>query len=91
MIEAPLYLASYPLGHLIDFQLEHYYEGKNIGTEVERIYSQGRLTPKLWMKRAVGREISALPLIEATTLAMEKVNAYDKQVAKQKKQAAKKK
>ncbi len=91
MIEAPLYLASYPLGHLIDFQLEHYYEGKNIGAEVERIYSQGRLTPKLWMKRAVGREISALPLIEATTLAMEKVNAYDKQVAKQKKQAAKKK
>ncbi|MEG1556502.1 MAG: hypothetical protein RR356_07245, partial [Bacteroidales bacterium] len=54
MIDAPLYLSAYPLGHLIDFQFENYLEGKNIGTEVERIFAIGRLTPDLWMKKAVG-------------------------------------
>ena len=37
MIDAPLYLSAYPLGHLIQFQLEEYLKGKNIGTEVQRI------------------------------------------------------
>lgn len=78
MIEAPLYLSSYPLGHLIDFQLEDYFEGKVLGEEVERIYSQGRLTPKVWMKKGLGCELSATPLIQATALALDKVIEYEK-------------
>lgn len=77
MIAAPLYLSSYPLGHLIDFQLEKYFEGKVLGKEVERIFAQGRLTPKVWLKKGVGCELSAQPLIEATALALQKVIEFE--------------
>jgi hypothetical protein len=33
MIDYPLYLSAYPLGHLIEFQIEEHMVGKNIGTE----------------------------------------------------------
>lgn len=65
-IELALYLPAYPIGHLIDFQLEEYFKDKNIGTEVQRIYAQGKLTPQYWMKKAVGSELSATPIIKAT-------------------------
>lgn len=78
MIVDPLYLSAYPIGHLIDFQLEQFLKGKNIGNEVQRIYSMGRLTPNLWMQRAVGQELSASPLLTATSQAVEFVTSYDK-------------
>jgi hypothetical protein len=70
MIDNPLYLSNYPVGHLIDFQLDGYLKGKNFADEVLRIYSQGRLIPQLWMKGAVGSEISIKPLLEATDKAL---------------------
>jgi hypothetical protein len=66
MIDNPLYLSNYPVGHLIDFQLAGHLKGKNFADEVMRIYSTGRLIPQLWMKNAVGSEISIQPLLEAT-------------------------
>jgi hypothetical protein len=65
LIDAALYLPDYPLGHLISFQLEDYLSGKNLGTEMERMCQAGRLIPQLWMKNAVGEEISAAPLRQA--------------------------
>ncbi len=65
MIDYPLYLSGYPLGHLIEFQLEQQIEGKNIGTELERICKQGKLIPQVWMEKAVGSPISAKPILEA--------------------------
>ena len=50
MIESPLYLSAYPIGHLIQFQLEQQLEGKDFADEVLRIYSLGRLTPDVWMQ-----------------------------------------
>lgn len=47
MIENPLYLSAYPIGHLIDFQIEQYLSGKDFAKEIMRIYSQGRLIPQL--------------------------------------------
>jgi hypothetical protein len=70
MIDAPLYLSAYPIGQLIEYQLETYIEGKNIGTEVTRIYAQGRLAPQVWMKKAVGEPLSITPLINATNNAL---------------------
>ena len=69
----PLYLAAYPVGHLIDFQLEEYFKGKVIGPEVIRMFKNGRITPKLWMQRALGSELSAQPLIIATENAVKSV------------------
>jgi hypothetical protein len=70
MIDNPLYLSNYPVGHLIDFQLDGYLKGKNFADEVLRIYSQGRLIPQLWMEQAVGEEISIQPLVRATEEAL---------------------
>jgi hypothetical protein len=73
MIDNPLYLSNYPVGHLIDFQLDRWLRGKNFADEAIRIYSAGRLIPQLWMKNAVGSEISIKPLIEATDAALKAV------------------
>ena len=70
MIEIPLYLPNYPYGHLVQFQLEEFFKGKNIGTELLRIYPAGRLTPNLWMQHAVGSEVSIRPMLEATKQAV---------------------
>ena len=73
MIDNPLYLSNYPVGHLIDFQLDGYLKGKNFADEAIRIYSSGRLIPQIWMKNAVGSEISIKPLLEATDAALKVV------------------
>ena len=65
MIDSPLYLANYPYGHIIQFQLEQQLRGKNIADEIQRIYPAGRLTPQHWMRYAVGSEVSTQPLIAA--------------------------
>ncbi len=70
MIDAPLYLSAYPIGQIIEFQLGEYLKGKNTANEIERIYAIGRLTPDLWMQRAVGSNISVDPLLKATEKAI---------------------
>ena len=70
MIDNPLYLSNYPVGHLIDFQIDEFLKGKNFADEVLRIYSTGRMIPQLWMKNAVGSEISIKPLLSATDQAL---------------------
>ncbi|MCX7879675.1 MAG: hypothetical protein N2517_03350 [Ignavibacteria bacterium] len=70
MIDYPLYLPAYPLGHVIEFQLEKHLEGKDFANELIRIFTQGNLTPQAWMKGAVGSEISVQPLIEAAEQAL---------------------
>ncbi len=71
MIDNPLYLSNYPVGHLIDFQIEQQVSGKNLAGEITRMLLQGRIIPQLWMKGAVGREISIEPTLEATGKALE--------------------
>lgn len=73
MIDAPLYLSAYPVGHLIDFQIENQMKGKNFAEEVLRMYAYGKVIPQYWMKHAVDKEISIQPMIEATTEALKMV------------------
>lgn len=73
MIDNPLYLSAYPVGHLIDFQVERQIRGKELSSEVERMYKVGRLTPEVWMQEAVGSKISIKPMLEATTEALKLV------------------
>jgi hypothetical protein len=70
MIDNPLYLSNYPVGHLIDFQIDEYLKGKNFADEILRIYANGRMIPQLWMKFAVGYEISTEPLLKSTEQAL---------------------
>jgi len=70
MINYPLYLPSYALGHIISFQIGEYFKGKDLAVEMERMCATGSVTPDLWMHRAVGSPISAQALIDATEKAL---------------------
>ena len=70
MIDSPLYLANYSYGHVIQFQIEEYLKGKKFPEEIDRIYSQGRLTPQQWMIGAVGNKISTQPILNALDKAL---------------------
>lgn len=74
MIDNPLYLSAYPIGHLIDFQLEKQFAGKPFAQEVQRIFQQGRLIPQVWMKGAVGEPLSAKPTLETSAKAIEVIS-----------------
>ena len=70
MVSYPLYLADYPIGHIIAFQLSEKLRGGTFGAEFERVARQGRLTPDLWMRGAVGGPISTAPLLAAARQAL---------------------
>lgn len=74
MIDAALYLPDYPIGHVIGFQVERFLEGKSLGVEMERMCVAGRLIPQLWMKNAVGSEISPRALLDAGKDALEVIH-----------------
>lgn len=70
MIDNPLYLSAYPIGHLIEFQMEQQIKGKNLGDEMIRICTQGRLIPQYWMIKAVGSKLSGEPTLKAAEEAL---------------------
>jgi len=70
MIDNPLYLSNYPVGHLIDFQIDGFIIGKNFAGEVDRMYTLGRLTPQAWMQGAVGTPIAIEPMLKAVDEAL---------------------
>ncbi|MDD5306256.1 MAG: hypothetical protein PHU25_02935 [Deltaproteobacteria bacterium] len=74
LVSAGLYMPDYPIGHLIETQLERYVEGRKLGAEMERMCAQGRITPDEWMRGAVGAPISARPLIDAATAAVPRIS-----------------
>jgi hypothetical protein len=70
-IDNPLYLSNYPIGHLISFQVEGQMKGKSMADEMQRMYTQGRIIPQVWMHNSVGVDISADPLLKAVRKALE--------------------
>ncbi|MDY0254242.1 MAG: hypothetical protein RBR30_07495 [Tenuifilaceae bacterium] len=70
MISNPLYLSAYPMGLLIDFQLEQHIAGKHFANEIQRIFEQGSIIPQLWMNGAVGSPLSIEPTLSAAEKAI---------------------
>lgn len=70
MINYALYLPDYPLGHIIAFQIEEYFKEHSLAAEMERMCVQGAITPKEWMQRAVGADISPEPMLRAAAKAL---------------------
>jgi hypothetical protein len=71
MISSFLYLPDYAIGHMIAFQIEHEIERSgNLGQTFERMATQGRLTPDLWMQQATGHPVGPGALLEATAQAL---------------------
>ena len=73
MIDYPLYLPNYPIGHIIQFQIENYIEGKNLAEEMERMCKLGSITPNYWMQQSVGSPISVEPLLQAADKAIQNI------------------
>lgn len=71
MVAYPLYLPDYALGHIISHQITAHLRGRDLAAETRRICSIGRLTPALWMQRAVGAPISVAPLMRDAARAAE--------------------
>jgi hypothetical protein len=69
MLDYPMYLPNYPIGHIIHYQLEEHLAkcggDAAFATELQRIYRQGRLTPQAWMQDAVGAPVSVEPILTA--------------------------
>ena len=73
MISYPLYLADYPIGHLIAFQIEEFLQKQprgRLGAEFERMATFGAVTPDVWMTHATGAPVGAEPLLRATEAAL---------------------
>lgn len=70
MLNCGLYLPFYPMGHIIGFQIRQFLHGKNLSKEMERLCAIGRVYPDVWMKEAVGTEVSVEPLLKAATKAL---------------------
>ena len=69
MVGYALYLPAYPIGNLVQYQLdEHlaqYATSQEWAKEYTRIYQQGSLTPDAWMRGAVGTAMSVEPILKA--------------------------
>ena len=66
MVNSPMYLPNYPIGHIVQFQLEEALNGTTPAEwaeKYERWYRLGRLTPNHWMKQAVNGELSVQPVL----------------------------
>ena len=77
MVNAPMYLPNYPLGHIVQYQLEEHLAQcktqQEFALEYMRIYRLGRLTPKEWMIKAVGEAPSIDPILRAVDTLCEEI------------------
>ena len=67
MVNSPMYLPNYPIGHIVQFQLEQFLADKTAAEwaeNYERCYRLGRLTPDEWLRQAVGATLSVEPILE---------------------------
>ena len=74
MIGYALYLPAYPIGNLVQYQLEEHLAqcgtAQEWAQEYTRIYQQGCLTPDAWMRGAVGSPMSVEPILNAVREAL---------------------
>jgi len=72
MVGYALYLPGYPIGQMVQYQLEEHLAQfktpEEFANEYIRIYQQGRLTPDAWMRGAVGAPMSVEPILKAVKL-----------------------
>ncbi len=78
MVGYALYLPAYPIGNLVQYQLEEHLSKCETpaewATEYTRIYQQGCLTPDAWMRGAVGKPMSVEPILKEVRERLESIN-----------------
>jgi hypothetical protein len=74
MVNHPLYLADYPLGRMVAFQVDDRIRASGKpGAEFERMARIGAVSPDQWMIAATGVPVGPEALLRATAAALEKV------------------
>jgi len=74
MISYPLYLADYPLGHFIAYQIEEKMKSVgSVGEEFDRMARIGKISPDRWMMEATGKKVGPDALLSATKNALERL------------------
>ena len=75
MVGYALYLPAYPIGNLVQYQLDEHLANcatpEEWAKEYTRIYQQGCLTPDAWMRGAVGKPMSVKPILNAVREALQ--------------------
>jgi hypothetical protein len=75
MISYPLYLADYPLGHLIAFQIKEQIQRTGaVGPEFVRMAVKGNVVPDLWMTHATGSPVGPEAMLTATGAALDRLS-----------------
>ncbi len=69
-----LHIIDYPLGRIINYQLTGYMKERNAAIEIERICSIGRLTPEIWLQKAIGSDLSVDGLLQDVSKAAANIN-----------------
>ena len=76
MVGYALYLPGYPIGQIVQYQLEEHLAKcptpEAFAKAYTRIYQQGRLTPDAWMRGAVGSPMSVQPILKAVREQLQK-------------------
>ncbi len=75
IVDGGMYTPDYPLGHIISFQIEDYLKNHSLAVEMERMCKIGRLSPQIWMQKAIGQKISVDPLIKSAEEAMKHMSS----------------
>lgn len=69
MVGYALYLPGYPIGQMVQYQLEEHLakcaSPEEWAREYIRIYQQGSITPDAWMRAAVGEPMRVEPILKA--------------------------
>ena len=73
ILTGDFYLADYPMGFVMAYQIRKYLEGRPLHSEMERMCGVGRVYPDSWMRAAVGQGISVAPLLQDTERALRKL------------------
>jgi hypothetical protein len=75
-VNNPLYLADYPIGRMIAFQIEERIRASgDLGGEFERMSRIGAVAPDLWMAEATKSPVGPEALLRATAAALDELAA----------------
>jgi hypothetical protein len=73
MLWGDFYLAEYPVGYIIAYQVRRYLRGKDLASEMTRMCRLGDIYPDAWMLEAVGERVSVAPMLEDAEAALSRL------------------
>jgi hypothetical protein len=77
MLWGRFYLAEYPLGYIIAYQVRRYLRGRtDLAAEMTRMCRLGDIYPDAWMSAAVGERVSVEPMLQDAAVALERLGIH---------------